>query len=337
MADISSSPLGVGVIGLGFMGQTHVRAYAKAAADGHSCRLVAVADGNADRRAGKPGSTGNSDATSDGPLFDPSEVNGYADVADLLDDDAVEVVSICTPTDTHVALAEQALRAGKHVLVEKPVAVATERIEQLAEIADETGRTCMPAMCMRFWPGWTQLFGDAYGKLQSLSITRISGRPTWSDFYADTTRSGGALLDLHVHDTDFLCALLGTPAAVTSVGSLDALTTLYHYDEGPARVTAEGGWHHEGTSFRMRFLAVFDDATLDFDGDRDTPLLVCRDGKAEPFELPDASGYDGEIRHFIDSVATGRTPSPTLADAVATHRVLDAERQSVGNHCRVTL
>ncbi|MEM7809661.1 MAG: Gfo/Idh/MocA family oxidoreductase, partial [Planctomycetota bacterium] len=119
----------VGVVGLGFMGQTHVAAYQSA--DGAT--LVAVADADEARRTGHASTGGNLDSgASADRLFDPEAVRGYATAEELFADDDVDLVSICTPTPSHVDLAAAAMRAGKHVLVEKPVAVDTRQIEKLA-------------------------------------------------------------------------------------------------------------------------------------------------------------------------------------------------------------
>ncbi len=329
---VSDQSIGVGILGLGFMGATHLAAYLRAERDGHPCRLAAVASRDDRRRAGDlSGVGGNLDAAD--AHFDATRVHGHRTADELLADPAVDLVSICTPTHTHAALAERAMRAGKHVLIEKPVSLHVPEIEQLVAVQGETGRVAMPAMCMRFWPGWQslreQIESAAYGPLQSLAIQRLGARPSWAAHYADASKSGGAIFDLHVHDSDFVSWCLGPPDAVTTVGSIDAHTTLYHYADGPARVSAEGGWHDAGFGFRMRYVAAFAEATLDFDLHRDPPLLLCRDGKATPVALSPQNGYDGQARHLVDALAAGVDPVVSLADAVAVGRLLEAEQASL--------
>ena len=325
--------LRVGVVGMGFMGRTHAAAFQAARRAGHACELVAFAD-----RSGIKGAAGNLDGGAD--AFDPSGLRQHNSAEAMFADADVDLVSLCTPTDTHADLAVAAMRAGKHVLVEKPVAIDLQQIERVAAVAGETGRTCMPAMCMRFWPAWKWLrdrMGDGeFGALQSLSLQRLGSRPDWSPFYHDASRSGGALFDLHVHDTDFVVASLGQPAAVTCVGTIDAMTTLYHYDHG-VRVAAEGGWHHDGFGFRMRYIAVFEAATIDFDLLRTDPLLLCRNGEATPIELPQHTGYDGQVRALVDALAAGEPAPLSVDDALATHRVLLAEQRSLAARERVAL
>ena len=331
---------GVGVVGLGFMGRTHLAAYRDAAKAGHPNRLVAVSDQDPARRSGENSGAGNLNIGSGSErLFDPDEVAGYADPAELFADERVELVSICTPTDSHVDLAIAALLAGKHVLVEKPVALTHPEVARLgvaAGAAAERGIHCMPALCMRFWPAWSWLkqavVDGRYGAVKSAAFQRLASPPAWNpQFYQDTVRTGGALVDLHIHDADFIQHLFGTPASVSSSGSLDHVSTLYRYPGGPEHVVAEGGWNHSpGFAFRMRYVVVFEQATADFEIGRDPELLLARDGETESIEVDPWAGYDGEVRHLLD-VISGRTPrlAATIADAEAHARLLDAERESL--------
>jgi predicted dehydrogenase len=330
----TTRPIGIGVIGLGFMGSTHIGAYRAA---GERCRLAGVFDLDRARLTGSAGGGGNieTDGNRDGRLFDPEEVFATDSLDALLARDDIHAVSVCTPTDSHIAVASAAIRAGKHVLVEKPVALERSAVRSLAEEAESAGVVCMPAMCMRFWPAWSWLRARVASDapLRSLSLERIGTAPGWgAGFYQDDSRSGGALYDLHIHDTDFVCALLGTPAAVTSVGDTARITTVYHFADGPSHVVASGGWMRGGADFRMRYLAEFEGGTADFDLLRDPPLKRSNAADAtepEAVEVPPGDGYEGEVRAFLDAIAGGNSPPVTLADADATLAVLEAERRSL--------
>ena len=321
--------VGVGVVGIGFMGSTHVRAWRAAEQAGLPCRLAAVCDTQAERLSGRAEATGNIDlGGDDAVLFDPARILATARLDELLADPAVDAVSVCTRTDTHVEVALAAIEAGKHVLVEKPVALDVAGIERLDAAARDADVTVMPAHCMRFWPGWSWLHervakGDL-GRVQSAVFRRLGSGPTWSrDFYADPARSGGALMDLHIHDADFIHWCFGEPDEVIATGTRDHLTALYRYAAGPAHVAAEGGWDHTtGFPFRMRYTVVLDGVTADFDLGRDPELLLFRDGEGMPVVLPELSAYDAEIRHFLDVLVSGCPPIVTLADAAAAARLL---------------
>jgi predicted dehydrogenase len=347
MTEQTNSVMRVGVIGLGFMGATHVAAYLAARRDGFSCALVAVCDTKESRRRGIFSDVGGNigGAAGDAPAFDPAHVRAYANPDELLADRDVDLVSICTHTDTHVDLATRALRAGKHALVEKPVALNVDDVRRLRDVARESGKLCMPAMCMRFWPAWAwlkrRIDDGSLGRCTALTLTRLGASPAWGrPFYGDLNRSGGALVDLHVHDADFVYCCFGRPASVYSVGDVTHVTTAYQFGDGPRHVVGEGAWLAPGSAFRMRYVAQFEGATVEYDLGRADQLLLCRDGRAEPVEVSALLGYDEEVRHLVGVIARGARASElraTLDDAVAVTEMLDAERASIERRQTVEL
>jgi len=333
MADRPSGEVRAGVIGLGFMGKTHLAAYRAAREAGRPVRVAAVCDPDPSRRSGRIRIAGNLGGPGDEPDFDPAAVLATDDAAELLRSD-VDLVSVCTPTDTHVPLAIAALESGKHVLVEKPVSLDVREVERLRAVASESDRVCMPAMCMRFWPGWSWLRerrDDArYGAIRSASFRRLSPVPGWSSFYADRARSGGPLHDLHVHDADFVRFLLGEPATVTVAGDERHFATDYRFEDKAVRARAEAGWiDHPDFAFRMQYTVVFDGAIAEYDCRREDPLRVATAGREERIPLSGETGYDGEIRHVLDAISERHAPAITLDDAVRTTHLLDAERRSL--------
>lgn len=332
------SEIRAGVIGLGFIGATHVRAYQGAQKKGLPVRLAAAADRNEHRLIGNASASGNIGSDQPNKLFEPSDVKTFLDAHELIDSDDVDLISICTHTDTHVDLARRALESGKHVLVEKPVAPSAASIEPLAQAAREArsrGLLCMPAMCMRFWPAWTKLKeltdAGAFGPLRSVTFQRLGSTPNWSDaFYKDPSRSGGALLDLHIHDTDFILHLLGLPAAVFSTGDEDHITTSYLYDHTP-HVVAEGCWdRHPGAPFVMRFSACFESATLTFElGSKSEFMLFDTIGE-HALDVAPGTGWDGQVEALVHAI-THRDSAPpvTINDAILGMRIIEAERRSL--------
>lgn len=333
------STLNVGIIGLGFMGPTHAAAYEAARAAGHAVRVVALCDRDPARFERLAARTGNLATGLDGT--DLSAARRYVEATALLSDPEVHAVSVCTHTDSHVSVALAALRAGKHVLVEKPVAIRAADVQALAQGAAAAQRICMPAMCMRFWPGWEWL-GERVrlndlGKVRSAVFQRLASPPGWADFYRDPARTGGALFDLHIHDADMICHLFGPPQRLLATGSLDHVTTAYTFASGPQHVIAEGGWDHApGFPFQMRFVVCFEAATAEYDSRRPAPdtLTLTQNGSSAPVPLASNSGYEGEVLAFVraaqSACAGGRAMPPvSLADALLVTRLLEAERQSL--------
>lgn len=281
-----------------------------------------------------------SDTSSRKPAFDTTFVRAYARDDELLADKSVDLVSICTRTDMHVDLAIRALRSGKHVLLEKPVALQTGDIAHVQQVEQETGLLCMPAMCLRFWPAWKWLKDgiddQQFGQCLSVTFTRLASQPNWSAFYSDGAKSGGAIVDLHIHDADFVRFCFGDPISVSSTGvigrtgAIDHVTTIYHYPGKRRHVVAEGGWdQHDGFAYRMRYVAVFERATADYELSSNERLLICREGRAEPVELEKINGYEGQVRHIVRAIASGANKTDvTLADGLAVIELIDAERRS---------
>ena len=324
----------VGIVGLGFMGQTHLGAFSRA----EGCEVVAVADQDPSRLAGKATAEGNFDTGGDGRLFDPSEVSTCEEALELIDHPDVELVSITTPTPTHAGLARAVITSGRHLLVEKPVDLDSAVILELAQAARDAGVLAMPAHCMRFWPAWAwmkaRLDDERYGQCLRASFLRRGATPGWNEgFYHDESRCGGGIVDLHIHDTDFILHCFGTPRSVASEGSRRYVTTRYEYPDGP-EVVAEGGWVEEpDAEFKMIARFECECGTITFDIGRDPEVIVeLPGGEQEPH--PEASdggtGYDGQVRALLKAINANSSVAPvTLEDAAETARVLEAEIASV--------
>lgn len=337
-------PLHIAILGLGFMGRTHAAAYARAAAAGLPVRVLGVADPKArEILAGQAAATGN--IATQQVALDARSLRIYANADEALADPEVDAVSVCTYTDTHAAVAMAALAAGKHVLVEKPVALSAGEVARVRDAAAARPRqVAMPAMCMRFWPGWDwlkdRIADESFGKLRSLTLTRLGAGPTWAaEFYRDVSRSGGALFDLHVHDTDFVCSCFGVPSRTLTTGCHSHLTTLYQYDGLPGvHIAAEGAWDIQPSAgFRMRYFAHFERASAEWDLST-APTVTVFEGAASRAVTPDsarfATGYDAEVFHFVQACLASREGKPfalraTMADAAAVARVLDQERAAI--------
>jgi predicted dehydrogenase len=307
----AAQSLGIGIIGFGFMGRTHAVGYRAASAAGLPVALRAV--------TGPPG------------VETPEGALRLADAAAILVREDIGAVSICTYTDSHVELGLAALAAGKHVLVEKPVALRSVEVARLARAARDSGLICMPAMCMRFWPGWPWLrervAAGSFGAVRSAEFSRLSSRPGWgAGFYSSPERSGSALFDLHIHDVDFVRWCFGHPASITAAGSVEDVRASYGY-AGPERIEVRGAWLPDpATRFSMRYAVRFDQAEVRFDRADPAPLSVRRGGTREEVLLPAGSAYDAEVRHFVELVLGRETgPVATLEEAQAVTGILETE------------
>jgi len=333
----SARPVNVAVVGLGFMGATHLRAYR----DLPSARIAAVCDSvRLPVNGVLPGVAGNVGKPEDIHLG--AHVKVFRKLDEVLGDPDVDLVDLCTPTPLHAEQAIAALKAGKHVLCEKPLARTSAAAREILNAAESSRGFLMPAMCMRFWPGWSWLKQmveqQTYGKILAARFRRLSEMPFWSKqgTYGSGSDLGGALFDLHIHDTDFVQFLFGLPASVFSsgvtspAGSVDHVVTQYHYPGGPA-VYAEGSWLL-AKGFTMSYTILCERATLEFDLARGPEAAqVIEQGKTSVTVRHDSpDGYINEVHYMVECVQAGKRPSIVTAhDGMTALQICEAEERSV--------
>jgi len=342
-----AAPIGVGLVGLGFMGATHIKACRQI--DG--CRIAALCNPSGRNLDGDFSNvTGN--IGSDDPLqLDMSRVAAYRSFADLLADPGVQLVDICSPTNSHPDLAVAALRAGKHVICEKPLARTSAAARAIADAAAGAPTFLMPAMCMRFWPEWAwvknAITEQTFGRCLAARFRRVSEPPAWGrKFFFDGNLSGGALFDLHIHDSDFVQFCFGRPHVVYSTGfskvsgAIDHVVTQYQVVSG-ASVSAEGSWAmSKGFGFSMTYTVVFEKATADFDLARGTDALkLYEDGMDARVVRPEGKdGYVEELRHMIECIRNRKRPTVvTPEDGVSAVEICEAEERSAKSGQSVSL
>ena len=338
--------LKVGVIGLGSMGSTHLDIYSQIS----EVEVVAVADPIKNRLDGSSKAEGNISGQAQGSVVG-FEAKKYLDGMDLIDDPDIELVDICVGTNLHFVFVEAALAKGKHVLVEKPLARTYDEAKKIVELALNSSTNIMSAMCLRYWPAWVWLKkvidNKKYGRCLSLTCKRQTSHPPGT-FYSNDDECGGALLDLHVHDTDFINYCFGMPKAVFSQGykgpsgGIDHVATHYIYDQSQNAplVTAEGTWTmQEGYGFNMSYTANFEKATACYLLDDEETLTLFRSSyEPEIIKLDEGMGYEFEIRSFVDEILRGEKSDMTLLNQAAKSiAIIEAEQVSIRSCSVVTL
>jgi predicted dehydrogenase len=316
--------VGIGIVGIGFMGMIHYLAAAKAA----GARVVALCSRDPKKLAGDWTSIqGNF-----GPRGTQMDLTGVAlhrDFDALLADPRVDMVDLCVPNDAHGRMAVQALAAGKHVLVEKPIALEIPEADQMVAAATAAGKLLMVGHVLPFFPefafGLEAVQSGRYGPLRAAHLMRVISRPDWSSEIADTSRSGGPAIDLHIHDTHFIGLLCGVPRAVHSRGVVDNgavvhLTTQYLYDTPNLAVSSiSGAMSQAGRPFAHGFELYFDRATIAYEfanlggqGHVAMPLsVILPDGTVTQPQLGSGDPVDSftqEISLAAEAIASGREP-----------------------------
>lgn len=318
--------LKVGLVGLGFMGRGHLEQYLRLMREGAQVKLVALCD-------------------VDGRKFDPSAVQGgnmgdlgkakydfsqfalYADFDEMLAKEELDYVDIALPTYLHCYYACRALNAGLHVLCEKPMALDAEQCELMLGAAERAGKTLMIAQCLRFWPAYEELkrtvaAGELGAPVMAYFYRGGGGAPKWSyqDWALDAHRSGGCLLDQHVHDVDMINYVFGMPEAVSALArnvhpgaGYDAVSTQYLFDGFV--VNAQDDWSMSGVPFSMSYRVNFEKGALLFEGGAVKKYLA--DGTEVPVALDPDDGYYREVRYFVEALCAGAKVETCLPESTA--------------------
>jgi len=331
----TNHPVNVAVVGLGFMGVTHLRAYQQL----QNAKIVAVCDAvRLPVNGVLAGVAGNIKKSDDIQLG--ADVKVFKKLEDVLAQPEIELVDLCTPTPLHPEQAIAALKAGKNVLCEKPIARTSKAAKEIVEVEKASAGFLMPAMCLRFWPGWSLLKQvveqKKYGAVLAARFRRVSEMPGWSKQGTYGSDLGGALFDLHIHDVDFIHYLFGRPAQVfasgvtDSAGSVNHVVAQYIFRDGPA-VYAEGSWLLT-KGFDMAYTLLCERATISFELSRgsDALQIIEKDQAPQTVQLEPGDGYNGEVKYVVDCVQSGKKPAVVTArDGLAALEICEAEEESV--------
>ena len=274
----------------------------------------------------------------------------YASYDDLVAAEDVEVVDVCLPTVFHKDLAVRAAGEGRHVILEKPIARTIEDAREILDAFSDEGPRLFVGHVVRFFPEYVGIKEkiDA-GDLGTVGVVRTSRRSPfllgWNDWYADWRASGGVLLDLVIHDFDFLRWTLGEVERVYARGLLGreynrldyALVTLRFQSGSIAHV--EGHWGYPGP-FNYSIEVAGSRGLLTADSTEPATLEMIR-GPEALGEVPDLaagrSPYEAELAHFIRCIATGEASIVDGSDAYEALRICHAATESVFSGEPVTL
>ncbi len=326
----------VGVVGLGFMGNMHAKNY-QALED---VKLAAICDIDQNKLKGTAGTAGNIEGAEE-PL-DLTDVELYTDYEKILTEAKLDAVSITLPTYMHRDFTVKALEAGVNVLCEKPMALNLQQCDEMIAAAEKIGKILQIGHCIRFWPEYAKtkeiIDSGEHGRVIAATFQRLSLTPTWSwdNWLLTGKRSGGALMDLHIHDSDFVQYVFGIPRAVHSraakgpSGDFDHVMTQYIYDDEKV-ITAEGGFVMTPSfGFEMSFNIILEKATIVYDCTREPAFKICPpEGDALTPKVESGDGYSREIAHFVKAVQGQKVPEITTpAQSLNSVKLILAERES---------
>jgi UDP-N-acetylglucosamine 3-dehydrogenase len=311
--------LGVAVIGTGFWGKNHARVYKELG----STNLVAICDVNAERAKS---------------VADQFGVKAYTNSTRMLKNKEIEAVSICTWSTVLAKEALKALKAGKHVLVEKPMARNTKQAEKLLETAEKNGLHLTVGFLMRFIPGMRHIReaveNKKIGELVCATAKRVS---QWPERIGDV----GVVKDTAIHDIDVMRYIANEdPITVyAKTGSMrhkqfeDYAQIMLTYKDGKSAFI-ESNWL---TPYKTRTLTVTgSDAIMRLDYitqelwiEETKETLQPRYPWQEPLKL--------ELQHFADCILEKKKPVITAADGLKALQIAEAALQSSAKNRAIKL
>ncbi|MBX9679634.1 MAG: Gfo/Idh/MocA family oxidoreductase [Gemmataceae bacterium] len=307
----------IGIVGIGFMGMIHYLAARKL----QGAKVVAICSRDEKKLAGD-WTTIQGNFGPRGEMMDLSGIKTYRDLRDMLADPEIDLIDVCNPTNLHPEYAKQALRAGKHVLVEKAIALSAKDADAMLAAAREAKRLLMVAHVLPFVPEFAYaaeaVRSKRFGRLLGAHFRRIISQPDWSADIGDASKTGGPAVDLHIHDTHFIGLLCGVPGHVMSTGvvrndAVDYLTTQYLYGPGgPAVTCSSGAVAMKARPFVHGFELYLEKATLTFESGV-LPLTVLHaDGTAESPKSEGAddatAAFTNELQAAVEGVKAGKEP-----------------------------
>ncbi len=315
----------VAIIGAGSMGLRHAQAYVEMP----NAELVAVMDGEPEAAE---------------KLGEAHSVRWFSDIDEMFGEVGLDAVDICTPTPTHLNYIKAAAGAGKHVCCEKPLARTIGQAQEAVRVCDEAGVVLFVAHVLRWFPQLRQLSelikSGAIGDPVVARTSRGSVHP--GRWFAEVKARGGVILDLLVHDFDWLRWCFGRVKRVYARGLAEkkALNTDYalvtlRFESGVI-AHVEGSWARPD-GFVVDVEVAGTEGLLSFSS-RDTPTLIIQK-KSDDSSMhaavvssspTSASPYQLELEHFITCLEEGRTPDVTGEDGLEAVRIAESALRSIG-------
>ncbi|RMF42114.1 MAG: gfo/Idh/MocA family oxidoreductase, partial [Planctomycetota bacterium] len=257
------------IVGVGFMGWIHYLAYQRA----NGIRLAAFCSRNPKKRAGDWSDIRGNFGPPGGHV-PVDQLKVYASLDEILEDAEIDLVDICLPPHLHTDAACRALRAGKHVLCEKPLALNTGDCDRILATAREADRQVLVAQVLPFMGEFQFAYqastGQRFGKPRHGFFKRVISPPDWIPNFYDPHEVGGPLIDLHVHDTHFVRLVFGMPKRVictaeTRHGLAKYCYSLMEFEDAELRIaTASGVSDQSARPFCHGFELQFEKALVGY-------------------------------------------------------------------------
>ncbi len=293
----------VAIVGFGGIARLHYASYEAMKKEGYPISVVAICEQNTARVFEKVEIN-----LGGGNIEVDKNIHLYTDVDTLIAEEEFDMADICLPTFLHCSHSVKLLNAGKHVLCEKPMALTSEECAQMTDAANKNGCHLMIAQCLRFdhlYRYLKECVDDGrFGKLSFLTLERHCDYPLWGADFKNLARTGGCILDTHIHDVDIARFVLGEPKTVSAVRCDNVphwqlVNSRLFYDD--ATVLIDVVWDEaREIPFQSGFHAKFEQASVVCDGAKITVKPLGAD-RYQP-EIREVDRITEEIRALGDLV-----------------------------------
>ena len=259
--------------------------------------------------------------------MDFSDCNFYKDYKELIDTEELDFIISTLPTYLHEEVAVYALNKGINVFSEKPMALTVESCDRMIAAAKANNKKLMIGHCLRFNPAFAKLKeyveNETFGKPYRAEFMRYSQKPhwTWNNWILDSKLSGGAVLDLHIHDVDLINWIFGEPnsfhSAITEKKvERESIFTQYYYDD--LLVLSSADWSFPKTfEFESRCIVNFEKATIVIDNEK---FIGYQDDIVFKPDVMEENDYELEMRamleYFLDNIPCQQTSPESVRDSV---------------------
>jgi UDP-N-acetylglucosamine 3-dehydrogenase len=325
----------VAVVGAGTMGRVHADAYVQMP----NAELVAICDTKLEAAQ---------------RLADKYSVRAFDNVKSLLTDVDVDLVDICTPTHTHFDYIKAAAAAGKNICCEKPLTRTTGQAMEALRLCEEAGVVLFPAQVLRWFPEFRKMHdlivSGAIGTPVVARTSRCSAYPRGTDdWFADMKNSGGVVLDMIIHDYDWLRWCFGKVKCVYARGLYERNIPLTDYAlvtlrfESGVIAHVEGNWARPG-GFVATVEVAGTEGLLSYSSTESVPLTIEPKAKGEqkagvtfPESPVSQSPYYLELEHLVNCLESGCRPEVSAEDGMEAVRIGEAALRSISTGQPVAL
>lgn len=332
------------IVGFGGLGKLHFRCYPEVKSKvKDEIKLVAICDIEDSAFTSQTATNLGGENTD----LDLKNYTLYKNVDDLLEKEELDFVITALPTYLHEEIGVKIMKKGINLFSEKPMAITYEKAENMVRTAKEMGVKLMIGQCCRYEPKHIKLkeFVDSgkFGKVVRAHFERGGTPPMWAwqNWFMDGKRSGGAALDLHVHDVDLVNYIFGMPKAVCSLGTNhvsehDSMHTLYYYDD--AVVTSLVDWSYSQPKISRGIYSYIRFEKASVKSEKGVLTVYPDEGEAYEVPLDSIDDYAAEMIDFVNCIIDDTVSAINPAEeTLKSTRIAFAEKLSANIQEKVTL